>query len=95
MQRAPLRPPRDRRCHATPRVETVIWDYPAIYWYSLLEIPDKSLFPGTGPNGNGVPIAMRSQDQWLDIVKTDGCYTCHQLGDRATRTLPPNLGTFA
>jgi hypothetical protein len=61
--------------------------YPAIYWYSLLEIPDKGLFPGTGPNGNGVPIGMRSQDQWLDIVKTDGCYTCHQLGDRATRTL--------
>jgi hypothetical protein len=68
--------------------------YPAIYWYSLLEIPGKSLFPGTGPSGNGVPVALRSQDQWLDIVKTDGCYTCHQLGDRATRTLPPSLGTF-
>jgi hypothetical protein len=68
--------------------------YPAIYWYSLLEIPDKSLFPGTGPNGNGMPVELKSQGQWLDIVKTDGCYTCHQLGDKATRTLPPNLGEF-
>ena len=25
---------------------------------------------------------MQSQQQWLDIVKTDGCFTCHQLGDR-------------
>jgi hypothetical protein len=52
--------------------------YPAVYWYSLLEIPDKSLFPGTG--ANGMPADLKSQGQWLDIVKTDGCYTCHQLG---------------
>ncbi len=66
--------------------------YPAVYWYSLLEIPDKSLFPGTGTNG--MPVELKSQGQWLDIVKTDGCYTCHQLGDKATRTLSPNLGKF-
>ena len=29
--------------------------YPAYYWYSLLKVPDRSLFPGTGPNGNGMP----------------------------------------
>jgi hypothetical protein len=68
--------------------------YPAVYWYSLLEIPDKRLFPGTGINGNGMPVELKSQGQWLDIVKTDGCYTCHQLGDKATRTLPTKLGTF-
>jgi len=28
--------------------------YPASYWYSLLKPPDKSQFPGTGPNGNGI-----------------------------------------
>src|SRR5439155_2125950 len=28
--------------------------YPAQYWYSMLQIPDKSLFPGTGPGGNGM-----------------------------------------
>src|SRR5580704_12546052 len=29
--------------------------YPAIYWFSLLRVPDKSEFPGTGPKGNGIP----------------------------------------
>src|SRR5262249_23587096 len=28
--------------------------YPAIYWYSMLKAPDKSEFPGTGPQGNGM-----------------------------------------
>src|SRR5207244_3244061 len=47
--------------------------YPAIYWWSMLKIPDKSEFPGTGPNGNGIPTAMRSQANWLAAIKTDGC----------------------
>ena len=68
--------------------------YPAHYWYSMLEIPAKNLFPGTGPNGNGMPAKLKSQGQWLAILKTDGCNSCHQLGDKATRTIPPALGTF-
>jgi hypothetical protein len=68
--------------------------YPAIYWYSMLNIPDKSMFPGTGPNGNGMTTQMKSQLQWLDRVKTNGCYGCHQLGNKATRTIPKELGTF-
>src|SRR5207253_6443334 len=62
--------------------------YPAIYWYSMLKVPEKSEFPGTGPQGNGVPVTLKSQAQWLDVVKTNGCYTCHQLGNKATRTMP-------
>jgi hypothetical protein len=69
--------------------------YPAIYWYSMLRVPAKSEFPGTGPDGNGIPPAMKSQAQWLDVVKTNGCYTCHQLGNLATRTIPKELGDFA
>jgi len=69
--------------------------YPAIYWYSMLKVPDKSEFPGTGPSGNGIPVALKSQAQWLDVVKTNGCYTCHQLGNKATRTIPKELGDFA
>ena len=69
--------------------------YPAIYWYSMLKVPDKSEFPGTGPQGNGMPTNIRSQAQWLDVVKTNGCYTCHQLGNKATRTIPQDsLGKF-
>jgi hypothetical protein len=68
--------------------------YPAIYWYSMLNIPDKGEFPGTGTNGNGMPETLKSQAQWLDIVKTNGCYTCHQLGNKATRTIPKEFGHF-
>src|SRR5436190_18561718 len=28
--------------------------YPAQYWYSLIKVPDKTEFPGTGPSGNGI-----------------------------------------
>ncbi|PYM12931.1 MAG: hypothetical protein DMD81_22610 [Candidatus Rokuibacteriota bacterium] len=68
--------------------------YPAIYWYSMLRVPDKSEFPGTGPDGNGIAPAVKNQEQWLDVVKTNGCYTCHQLGNKATRTVPKELGEF-
>jgi hypothetical protein len=68
--------------------------YPAIYWYSMLKIPDKSLFPGTGEKGNGMAEALKRQEQWLDVVKTNGCNTCHQLGNKATRTIPKELGQF-
>src|SRR6266550_500225 len=28
--------------------------YPATYWYSLIKVPEKNEFPGTGPQGNGI-----------------------------------------
>jgi hypothetical protein len=68
--------------------------YPAIYWFSLLRTPDTSKFPGTGPNGNGIPVEFKTQDQWLDVIKTNGCGNCHQLGNYATRNIPPSLGHF-
>ena len=61
----------------------------------MLTIPVPSEFPGTGTKGNGMPESLKSQEHGSTIVKTDGCYTCHQLGDKATRTLSKELGTFA
>jgi len=66
--------------------------YPAVYWYSLLKIPELSAFPGTGPEGNGIPTTMKSQHQWLDAVKSNGCVGCHQMGSKATRTIPAAFG---
>src|SRR5690349_12480938 len=43
--------------------------YPAGYWFSLLQPPAKSEFPGTGPNGNGISPNMKSQAQWMAFVK--------------------------
>jgi hypothetical protein len=68
--------------------------YPAQYWYSMLKIPDKSLFPGTGPSGNGMPVSLKNQGQWLSTLKTHACNSCHQLGNKPTRTISPALGEF-
>ena len=68
--------------------------YPAAYWYSLLHIPPKSDFPGTGDKGNGISERIKDQGNWVEMVKTDGCESCHQLGDKATRTIPSSLGAF-
>jgi len=66
--------------------------YPALYWYSLLQVPPKSDFPGTGPSGNGIATSIRSQGEWIrSIVNTDGCTGCHQMGDKATREIPQSI----
>ena len=43
--------------------------YPGNYWYSLIEPPAKSEFPGTGPDGNGISVGLRSQAAWVDRMK--------------------------
>jgi hypothetical protein len=68
--------------------------YPAIYWYAMLKIPDKSSFPGTGPDGNGIPEQLKNQADWLANVKSLGCMSCHALGTIGTRTIPKELGEF-
>src|SRR5688572_23230998 len=59
--------------------------YPAAYWYSMLKIPEKSEF---APGGKGAVAKVSSQAEWLNVVKTNGCVTCHQMGNRATRMMP-------
>src|SRR5947208_8736022 len=67
--------------------------YPAIYWFSMIHVPGADQFPGTA--ANGFEPRMRSQGEMLDVLKTNGCVTCHQLGNKATRTIPESLGKFA
>src|SRR5438046_3665948 len=43
----------DLRAVVAPNPRAAAEYYPAAYWYSLVQVPDKSDFPGTGPNGNG------------------------------------------
>jgi hypothetical protein len=68
-----------------PNAQAAAEYYPAIYWYSMLKIPSKSEFP----IGN-----VKTQQHWMDVVKTNGCYGCHALGTKATRTIPAELGEF-
>ena len=60
--------------------------YPASYWASLIQPPKASEFPGTGPNGNGINPALKSQSDWISIIKS--CERCHQLGTKITREIP-------
>ncbi len=57
--------------------------YPAIYWYSMLKIPDQSQFGGK----SDIPKDV-TQIDWLTTMKNRDCIGCHQLGQLATRTIP-------
>jgi hypothetical protein len=69
--------------------------YPAGWWFSMMKVPAASEFPGTGPSGNGINPQMTNQTQWLRMLKSTGCWACHQLGSIGTRSIPKELGTFA
>jgi hypothetical protein len=77
-----------------PNAQAAAQYYPAGYWYSLLRVPDKSEFPGTGPDGNGISPNVRSQEQWLRAMKSGGCTGCHAMGNKATREVATALGHF-
>jgi hypothetical protein len=68
--------------------------YPGNYWYAMLHIPSENEFPGTGPHGNGISQKIKTQGQWLHLIKTDSCESCHQLGNRYTRTVPEVFSHF-
>ncbi len=68
--------------------------YPAGYWFSLIRVPDKSEFPGTGNDGNGISSSLKSQADWIRTMKSGTCLACHQLGSKGTREIPAALGHF-
>ena len=80
---------------AAPSARVAAEYYPAQYWLSLLQLPPVSDFPGTGPSGNGIAPNIKSQGEWVrNIINTDGCTGCHQMGGKATREIPEALGKF-
>ena len=60
--------------------------YPANYWLSLMEAPETSEFPGTGPDGNGISPQLETRHEYLYNMKL--CLRCHQVGNRFTREIP-------
>ena len=62
--------------------------YPAGYWFSLLEVPAKNEFPGTGPAGNGISPNVKHQADYIRLITSGSCLSCHQLGNEATREIP-------
>ena len=84
----------DLKPTVAPDAKTAAQLYPANYWYALLKVPEKNEFPGTGPSGNGISPNVKTQGQWLHLIKTDSCESCHQLGNQYTRTIPPMFANF-
>jgi hypothetical protein len=57
--------------------------YPAMYWWALLAPPPAGEFP--------MP-KIKSQGEWLNIIKVGACGSCHALGTPGTRTISKELG---
>jgi hypothetical protein len=75
----------DLAAAAAPNEKEAAQYYPAMYWYSLLSVPEKSEFP--------MP-KIKSQGEWLNIIKSGACNSCHALGTPGMRTILPELGEF-
>jgi hypothetical protein len=75
------------RAAAAPSVQQAAQIYPANYWFSLVHVPAASEFPGTGPSGNGISPAFKTQADWMAHM-LENCEICHQIGTKVTRTLP-------
>src|SRR2546427_1698045 len=56
--------------------------YPSIYWYSMMKIPEQSEFGGKGK----IPAKL-TQNEYLNLMKSNGCANCHSQGVRAMRTV--------
>jgi len=63
--------------------------YPAIYWFSMLKIPPQSEFGGS----TNIP-KNQTRENWLRQMNNVDCIGCHQLGQLATRTIPPEFKSF-
>jgi hypothetical protein len=59
--------------------------YPAAYWYAMVKLPQDS----------EIAHLSGGRNEYLMWIKNMGCVGCHQLGNRATRTVPSSLGKFA
>jgi hypothetical protein len=68
---------------AAPNATAAAQYYPAIYWYSMMQIPPDSEFGGHGRIPKGITRA-----DWLTTIKNQSCVGCHQLGQASTRTIP-------
>src|SRR5262249_26958718 len=63
--------------------------YPANYWFSMLNVPKNTEFPISEPGAASGANPM----SYFRQLKTDGCISCHQIGNMPTRTL--GAGTLA
>jgi hypothetical protein len=80
------------RAVAAPNARAAAEYYPAGWWYSLLQVPSEEEFADRAKSGIGQNV--RNQADFLRTIKSGGCTACHQLGNKATREIPGELGQF-
>ena len=81
-------PGQDREPHGESRAPTpadAAKVYPAIYWYSMHEAAERRAKSR---------IARRRRTSISRRSRTCRCIGCHQIGQLATRTIPPAFGEF-
>jgi hypothetical protein len=81
------------RATPAPNARAAAEYYPAGYWFSLIQLPAESEFPGTGSGGNGINPVFKTQADYLRMVKSNACFGCHHMGSKGTRELHPALGS--
>jgi len=59
--------------------------YPGMYWYSMLNIPPASEFPGGDKSPTKMAASMKTQSDWIDTIK-NSCQSCHALGSKNIRS---------
>src|SRR6185369_12804965 len=64
----------------TPNEAAAAHYYPSIYWYSMMKIPDRGKLP-----------EKMSQNEYINLMKSNGCANCHSQGTEAMRTFPKNV----
>ena len=57
-----------------------------------MKVPPAPAFAGAVEAVRTPPV-IKTQAEWLFLLK-GGCETCHQMGEKSTREIPANLGTF-
>ena len=63
--------------------------YPAIYWFTMMNLPPAKDFGGN----TDIPKNI-SLDTWRQRMNNVDCIGCHQIGQEATRTVPAQFGKF-
>jgi hypothetical protein len=82
----------DLKAVVAPDAKSAAEYYPGMYWYSMINIPGKDQFPGTGEKGNGISSNIKTQEAWVDTVK-NACQSCHALGSHGIRVVPKEFGS--
>jgi hypothetical protein len=75
----------DLKAKVAPNAAAAAEYYPGMYWYSMLQIPATSEFPGSDKSPTGMPASMPSQEAWIDSIK-NSCQSCHALGSQNIRS---------